>query len=150
MKLGTKTRYAVMAMADLCHEQSKSQSNTRGVPLSSIADRSGLSLSYLEQLFNKLKKKGLVESLRGSQGGYRLTAKPSAINVYDIIVSVDAPVQMVRCQEGGGCHPNGSQCYTHDLWSNLSILIQDYLISVSLEDIVLKRVKSPFARGDNR
>lgn len=137
MKLSTKGRYAVMAMVDLA-------SNAKGVPISlaDIADRQEISLSYLEQLFGKLRKGDLVKSVRGPGGGYLLSRACCEIRVSDIILSVDEPISATRCIPGNpnGCRENNSRCLTHDLWSELSNQIYLYLNSVSLDDIVEKRL----------
>jgi Rrf2 family transcriptional regulator, iron-sulfur cluster assembly transcription factor len=137
VKLSTKGRYAVMAMVDLaCH--------AKGTPVSlaDIAERQEISLSYLEQLFGKLRKGDLVKSVRGPGGGYMLSRPCSDIRVADIIMSVDEPISATRCAPGSpnGCRENKSRCLTHDLWSELSTQIYLYLNSVSLEDIVEKRL----------
>lgn len=137
MKLSTKGRYAVMAMVDLA-------CNAKGAPVSlaDIAERQEISLSYLEQLFGKLRKGDLVKSVRGPGGGYLLSRISSDIRVSDIILSVDEPISATRCTPGNpnGCRENNSRCLTHDLWSELSNQIYLFLNSVSLEDIVEKRL----------
>lgn len=137
MKLSTKGRYAVMAMVDLsCH------SNGSPVALADIADRQEISLSYLEQLFGKLRKGGLVKSVRGPGGGYLLARPAPQMRVSDIILAVDEPIQTTRCTPGSpaGCHNNKGRCLTHDLWEELGNQIYLYLSSVSLADIVERRV----------
>ena len=137
MRLSTKGRYAVMAMVDLaCH------SNGRPVPLSDIAERQEISLSYLEQLFAKLRRGGLVRSVRGPGGGYLLAHDRDAIRVGDIIIAVDEPIRAVRCSPGAsiGCRGDRSRCLTHDLWEELANQIHLYLSSVSLGDVCEKRV----------
>lgn len=137
MKLSTKGRYAVMAMVDLA-------CNSKGTPVSlaDIADRQEISLSYLEQLFGKLRKGDLVNSVRGPGGGYLLARECSEIRVSDVIMSVDEPITATRCTPGNpnGCRENKSRCLTHDLWTELGNQIYLYLNSVSLEDIVEKRL----------
>ena len=138
MKLSTKGRYAVMAMADLA-------SNTNGKPVSlaDVAGRQEISLSYLEQLFGKLRKNGLVKSVRGPGGGY-LLARPSAeLRVSDIIMAVDEPITATRCTPGSphGCHSNKGRCLTHDLWQELGNQIYLYLNTVSLDDVCSKRIR---------
>lgn len=137
MRLSTKGRYAVMAMADLA-----SQGNGKPVALADIATRQEISLSYLEQLFGKLRKGALVKSVRGPGGGYRLARPGSDIRVSDIILAVDEPIQATRCAPGtpAGCHNNKGRCLTHDLWEELSNQIYLYLSSVTLEEVVQRRV----------
>lgn len=137
MKLSTKGRYAVMAMVDLA-------SHSRGNPvaLADIAERQEISLSYLEQLFGKLRKGGLVKSVRGPGGGYLLARVPQQTRVSDIILAVDEPIQTTRCSPGtpAGCHNNKGRCLTHDLWEELGNQIYLYLSSVSLHDICERRI----------
>ena len=137
MRLSTKGRYAVMAMADLA---SNSQGNP--VALADIAERQEISLSYLEQLFAKLRKGGLVKSVRGPGGGYLLAFPAEATRVSDVILAVDEPIRTTRCGAGahGGCRTNRSRCLTHDLWEELGNQIHLYLSSVTLADIVARRV----------
>ena len=137
MRLGTKGRYAVMAMVDLaCH------SNGKPVTLSEIAERQEISLCYLEQLFAKLRRGGLVKSVRGPGGGYLLAHERDDTRIADIILAVDEPMQAVRCTPGSviGCRGDRSRCLTHDLWEELSNQIHLYLSSVSLGDVCEKRV----------
>ncbi len=137
MKLSTKGRYAVMAMVDLA-------SNSKGQPvaLADIAERQEISLSYLEQLFAKLRKGGLVKSVRGPGGGYLLAHPIEASRVSDIILAVDEPIRATRCAPGSpaGCRSNRSRCLTHDLWEELGNQIHLYLSSVTLADICNRRV----------
>jgi Rrf2 family iron-sulfur cluster assembly transcriptional regulator len=137
MKLGTKGRYAVMAMVDLaCH------SNGNPVSLADIAERQEISLSYLEQLFAKLRRGGLVKSVRGPGGGYLLAHDRAETRIADIILAVDEPIRAVRCTPGmsAGCRGDRSRCLTHDLWEELGNQIHLYLNSVSLGDVCEKRV----------
>jgi Rrf2 family iron-sulfur cluster assembly transcriptional regulator len=137
MKLGTRGRYAVMAMVDLAR-----YGNGDPVSLTAIAERQEISLSYLEQLFAKLRRRGLVSSVRGPGGGYRLAHDQDQIRISDIIVAVDEPLHAVRCTPGEaiGCRGDRSRCLTHDLWEELSNQIHLYLSSVSLGDVCEKRV----------
>lgn len=137
MRLSTKGRYAVMAMADLA-----SQGSGKPVALADIATRQEISLSYLEQLFGKLRKGALVKSVRGPGGGYRLARPGAEIRISDIILAVDEPIQATRCAPGtpAGCHNNKGRCLTHDLWEELSNQIYLYLSSVTLEEVVQRRV----------
>jgi Rrf2 family transcriptional regulator, iron-sulfur cluster assembly transcription factor len=138
MRLSTKGRYAVMAMADLAQYGEGS----RPVSLADIAQRQEISLSYLEQLFAKLRRGGLVRSVRGPGGGYRLSRPSAEIRIADIIVAVDEPITATRCRTGSpkGCAATGMRCVTHDLWEELGRQIHVFLSSVSLGDVVEKRV----------
>jgi Rrf2 family iron-sulfur cluster assembly transcriptional regulator len=138
MRLSTKGRYAVMAMADLAG----CDAGTAPVPLAEIAARQEISLSYLEQLFAKLRKGGLVVSVRGPGGGYRLSRPAAQLRVADIILAVDEPISATRCKPGSpkGCTGTSSRCMTHDLWEELGRQIHVFLSSVSLSDIVERRV----------
>lgn len=137
MKLSTKGRYAVMAMVDLA-------SNSKGQPvaLADIAERQEISLSYLEQLFAKLRKGGLVKSVRGPGGGYLLAYPMAESRISDIILAVDEPIRATRCAPGSpaGCRSNKSRCLTHDLWEELGNQIHLYLSSVTLADICSRRI----------
>jgi len=134
MRLSTKGRYAVMAMADLARRQCDA---TRAVALAEIAARQEISLSYLEQLFARLRRKGLVMSTRGPGGGYRLAKAAETTSIADIVHAVDEPLRATRCaSQGKGCMLKGEKCLTHDLWEDLGLRIEDYLASVSLADVV--------------
>jgi Rrf2 family iron-sulfur cluster assembly transcriptional regulator len=140
MRLSTKGRYAVMAMADLAG--SDPEQGTRPVALADIAARQDISLSYLEQLFAKLRRGGLVSSVRGPGGGYRLARPAGDVRIADIIVAVDEPIAATRCKTGSskGCAKSGARCVTHDLWEELGQQIHVFLSSVSLADVVERRV----------
>lgn len=137
MKLSTKGRYAVMAMVDLADS-----SRDRPVALADIADRQEISLSYLEQLFGKLRKGGLVRSVRGPGGGYLLARTAEDTRIADVILAVDEPIRATRCKSGSpkGCKSNQGRCLTHELWEELGNQIYLYLASVSLADVVDRRV----------
>ncbi len=137
MKLSTKGRYAVMAMVDLAR-----QSTGGPVALADIALRQDISLSYLEQLFGKLRKGSQVKSVRGPGGGYLLARDSEDMKISDIIMAVDEPIQTTRCTPGSptGCRTDNSRCLTHDLWSELGNQIYLYLSSVSLADVVENRI----------
>ena len=137
MRLSTKGRYAVMAMVDIARH-----SNGDPVALTEIAERQEISLSYLEQLFAKLRRGGLVKSVRGPGGGYLLTHHRDDTRIADIILAVDEPIHAVRCTPGAvtGCRIDRSRCLTHDLWEELSNQIHLYLSSVSLGDVCERRV----------
>ncbi|MDZ7751243.1 MAG: Fe-S cluster assembly transcriptional regulator IscR [Gammaproteobacteria bacterium] len=130
MRLTTKGRYAVTAMLDLALH-----SDTAPITLSDISQRQGISLSYLEQLFSRLRKQGLVNSTRGPGGGYRLGRDAVDINVADVITAVDESVDATRC--GGMQNCQGDQrCLTHELWCELSDQIYHFLQGISLDDLV--------------
>jgi Rrf2 family transcriptional regulator, iron-sulfur cluster assembly transcription factor len=138
MRLSTKGRYAVMAMADLAQHEAAN----KPVSLADIAQRQEISLSYLEQLFAKLRRSGLVKSVRGPGGGYRLSRPAAELRISDVIVAVDEPIAATRCKPGSakGCTGQGARCVTHDLWEELGRQIHVFLSSVSLADVVEKRV----------
>jgi Rrf2 family iron-sulfur cluster assembly transcriptional regulator len=137
MRLSTKGRYAVMAMADLARREGAAG---RAVALADIAERQEISLSYLEQLFARLRRKGLVKSARGPGGGYRLARAAAETNIAEIVHAVDEPLRATRCGQGKGCMTKGERCLTHDLWEDLGHRIEDYLASVSLADVVSGRL----------
>jgi len=143
MKLTTRGRYAVTAMLDLAlHERSGP------VSLAEIADRQGISLSYLEQIFARLRRHDLVCSTRGPGGGYRLARGAHDISVADVIGAVDEVVDATRC--GGMQNCQGEErCLTHDLWHDLSHQIHDFLTGIDLEELVTRRsVREVAARQD--
>ncbi|MGE0701948.1 MAG: Rrf2 family transcriptional regulator [Hyphomicrobiaceae bacterium] len=133
MELNTRGRYAVMAMADLAR-----QGGEAAVPLSQISERQRITVAYLEQLFQQLRKAGLVESVRGRTGGYRLGRPAREISVAEIMAAVDEGVRMTRCMgyEGEACLA-GERCLTHNLWEALGEEIADFLRRVSIEEVVL-------------
>lgn len=133
MRLTTKGRYAVTAMLDLAIHQDEGL-----ITLSDIAERQGISLSYLEQLFSRLRKNNLVSSMRGPGGGYTLSTDAANIHVTQIIVAVDESVDTTRCGGAANCQDN-KQCLTHDLWHNLSDHIRQYLSEISLQDLIDNR-----------
>ncbi len=137
MRLSTKGRYAVMAMVDLAKH-----SAGRPIALAEIAERQEISLSYLEQLFARLRVGGLVRSVRGPGGGYLLGHAAQETRISDIILAVDEPIRATRCSPGApvGCRGSKSRCLTHDLWEELGNQIHLYLSSVSLADVVEQRV----------
>ena len=132
MELNTKGRYAVTALADLAKHAGEGS-----VPLSSIAVRQGLSLAYLEQLFLKLRRAGLVESARGRAGGYKLGKPASDMTVGEIMLAVDEGVRMTRCSgdESAPCLA-GTRCLTHDLWEALGDEIAAFLGRVTLAEVI--------------
>jgi Rrf2 family transcriptional regulator, iron-sulfur cluster assembly transcription factor len=136
MRLTTKGRFAVTAMIDLALRQDKGP-----VTLAGISQRQDISLSYLEQLFGKLRRHAIVESVRGPGGGYNLARKAEDVTVADIIIAVDEPLDATQCGGKGHCSnaPKDSpshHCMTHDLWSTLNAKMVEYLGSVSLKDLV--------------
>jgi len=130
MRLTTKGRFAVTAMIDLALRQGEGP-----VTLAGISERQGISLSYLEQLFGKLRRHELVASVRGPGGGYTLARATDAISVADVIVAVDEPLDATQCGGKENCHDEG-RCMTHDLWSNLNKRMFEYLASVTLAGLV--------------
>jgi Rrf2 family iron-sulfur cluster assembly transcriptional regulator len=137
MKLSTKGRYAVMAMVDLAQ-----RSNGEPVSLADIAKRQGLSLSYLEQLFSKLRRRGVVKSIRGPGGGYILSRRADRIYIADIVLAVDEPVRMTRCspESPEGCGADQARCSTHELWEALGNQIYGFLNSVTVADVCARRI----------
>ena len=137
MKLSTKGRYAVMAMVDRA-----ANSDGKPIALADVAERQEISLSYLEQLFGKLRRGNLVKSVRGPGGGYLLARTPADTRIADIILAVDEPIKATRCMPGSpaGCKSNKTRCLTHDLWEELGNKIFLYLNAVSLADVVERRV----------
>ena len=133
MKLTTKGRYAVTAMLDLALSQGKGPIN-----LAEISSRQGISLSYLEQLFSRLRKQGLVGSARGPGGGYLLGKPAQDISIVDVIRAVDESVDATRCGGSKDCHGE-QRCITHDLWEQLSNQIANFLAGISLHDLVEQR-----------
>ncbi|EGV34723.1 Fe-S cluster assembly transcriptional regulator IscR [Neisseria weaveri] len=130
MRLTTKGRFAVTAMIDLAMNAQRG-----AVKLSAISERQNISLSYLEQLFSKLRRAELVESLRGPGGGYILAVPASKINIAQIIAAAEDKLDATQCSNKANCH-NGAPCLTHNLWENLNKTINDYLSSITLQNIV--------------
>ncbi len=130
MRLTTKGRYAVTAMLDLAFHSQK-----RPVTLTDIATRQTISLSYLEQLFSRLRKAGMVIGVRGPGGGYKLSRVAVEINIADIIAAVDEPIDATKCGGEGNCQ-DGLPCLTHDLWMGLSEQIRTYLQGISLGELL--------------
>ncbi|MGE0417572.1 MAG: Rrf2 family transcriptional regulator [Acetobacteraceae bacterium] len=146
MQLSTRGRYAVMAMVDLASRQTIG-CECGPVCLAEIATRQQLSLSYLEQLFGKLRRAGLVASARGPGGGYRLARSSDRIAIADIVAAVDEPIHATRCERGsGGCLAGpfpgdvGERCQTHDLWFELGRQIELFLRGITLADVIAGRV----------
>lgn len=133
MRLTTKGRYAVTAMLDLALHARQDP-----VSLADISERQSISVSYLEQLFAKLRKNGLVSSVRGPGGGYQLAREGSTIFIAQIIDAVDESVDATRCGGNGDCQ-QGLTCLTHELWSDLSQQLHNFLAGISLQELVDKR-----------
>jgi len=147
MRLTTKGRFAVTAMIDLALRDGQGP-----VTLAGISERQRISLSYLEQLFGKLRRNKLVDSVRGPGGGYRLAKPMGEVSVVDIILAVDEPIDATQCGGKENCHDD-QRCMTHDLWANLNAKIYDYLTLVTLEQLVTsqrQRVKSITLIQDKR
>jgi len=144
MKLTTKGRYAVTAMLDLAlHAQSNP------ISLAEISNRQEISLSYLEQLFSRLRKQGLVSSTRGPGGGYRVAKPLEDVAVSEIIKAVNESVDATQCAGKENCHSHG-RCLTHDLWEGLSEQIEEFLSGVSLKDLIDNQdVKTVSMRQDS-
>lgn len=140
MLLTTKGRYAVMAMVDIALRD-----NGSPVLLASIAERQGINHGYLEQIFIKLKKSGLVAAVRGPGGGYKLAKESAAIKISDIMEAVDESMKMTRCTNDKkmGCLNEGAHCATHHLWDQMGKHIDAFLDSINLDD-VCKRSTNPF------
>jgi len=135
MRLTTKGRFAVTAMIDL------GMRHQRGpVTLAGISERQRISLSYLEQLFGRLRRQGIVDSVRGPGGGYTLARSMEEISVASIIRAVDEPIDATQCGGLGNCHDD-RECMTHDLWMNLNARIYEYLESVQLGELVRTQLK---------
>lgn len=132
MKLSTKGRYAVTAMMDLALHD-----HNGPVTLADISECQGISLSYIEQLFSKLRKHGLVEGVRGPGGGYRLGRSADKISIAQIIDAVDENIDITRCMGKEGCH-GGEKCLTHQLWSDLSDRLYTFLDNLTLADFIIR------------
>ncbi len=132
MRLTTKGRYAVTAMLDLAIHFEDGP-----ITLADISSRQGISLSYLEQLFAKLRRQGLVDSTRGPGGGYRLSRSPREIPVANVITAVDEKIETTRCDGKGNCQDD-DKCLTHELWTELSERIYNFLSGISLGDLVAR------------
>ena len=139
MKLTSKGRYAVMAMADLAIINANQPIN-----LTEISVRQGISISFLEQIFLKLKKNNLVKSLRGPSGGYSLTRSPEEIKLLSIIEAVDEKVKTLGCKKESkkGCNGKSIKCITHNLWDDLEMLINNFFEKNTLKDIIYRTDKN--------
>ena len=139
MKLTSKGRYAIMAMADLAKNNIKKPTN-----LTEISLRQGISLAYLEQLFLKLRKNNLVQSARGPSGGYVLSKPPGDIKLLSIISAVDEKIKTVKCRKESkkGCNGKSIKCITHNLWDELETHINKFFEDNTLNDILFKEVRN--------
>ena len=135
MRLTTKGRYAVMAMADLALFKDKGP-----VSLTDISIRQNISLAYLEQIFIKLKQEKLIKSVRGAKGGYVLNTSPEEIKISNIISAVDEEIKTLNCKKESkkGCNNKSSKCITHNLWDQLDQHINSFFEKVKLQDLVKK------------
>lgn len=140
MRLTTKGRYAVTAMLDLAYHSQK-----KPVTLTEIATRQTISLSYLEQLFARLRRAGMVKGVRGPGGGYKLNRKANEINIADVIAAVDEHIDSTRCGGEANCQKHQA-CLTHDLWMGLSDQIRTYLKSITLAELLEKHHVKEVAR----
>jgi len=144
MRLTTRGRYAVTAMLDLALHGEKGP-----ISLAEVSQRQGISLSYLEQLFSKLRKQDLVTSVRGPGGGYNINGEMTDVNIASIIMAVNESVDATNCSGESNCQ-DGNICLTHYLWQDLSIQIQTFLSDISLADLVSRAdVRSVAERQDN-
>lgn len=137
MMLTTKSRYAVMAMVDIATQTV----TEKPVRLAEIANRQGIALNYLEQIFNALKSAGLVTSVKGPGGGYLISRDIKDVSVADIVNAVDESTEMTRCASGEkktGCMKDNSKCLTHDIWEGLTTQINNYLSGITLSSITEK------------
>ena len=130
MKLTTKGRYAVMAMADLALFKDKGP-----ISLTDISIRQNISLAYLEQIFRKLRIAGIVKSIRGRNGGYVYAKSPDSVSIKEVMHAVDEVLDATKCNGTSACH-NGKKCRTHDLWHELNILVEDYLEKITIDSLV--------------
>lgn len=148
MKLTTKGRFAVTAMLDIALNEvaffeineDQSRNNIKPVTLADISERQKISLSYLEQLFSRLRRRGLVASVRGPGGGYKLAKNMAQISIAEIISAVDEQIDATQCGGHENCH-DGEPCMTHDLWTNLNVKILEYLAGIHLGDLVISKVQ---------
>ena len=133
MKLTTRGKYAVTALLDLTINQEEN----KFISLSKIAERQDLPITYLEQLFLNLRSSGIVEASRGPSGGYRLARASSEINPFTVISSVEGKMDATQCGGTADCH-SGSRCLAHDLWTDLTQHVDNFLLERSLDDVILK------------
>jgi Rrf2 family iron-sulfur cluster assembly transcriptional regulator len=143
MMLSTKGRYAVMAMIDLA-----TQDAGKPVTLAAIADRQEIPLAYLEQIFAKLKRQFIVQSVRGPGGGYRLAKPAEKTTIAAIVNAAEEDIAVMRCESshGGGCTSSKTRCIAHDLWEGLEHQIEHYLSTITLADVCARRIQEIFPR----
>jgi len=137
MMLTTKGRYAVMAVVDIA-----SQKSDNPIGLADIARRQDIKVAYLEQIISKLRLKGLLKSVRGPGGGYKLNKKCAKITIAEVIDAIEEPIKMTRCGSKDGCGENNIKCSTHELWQGLGDNIFDYLNSITIKDVCDGNVKN--------
>ena len=140
MNFTTKSHYAVNALADLEYLSA----NDSPVALRDIATRQGINLTYLEQLFRKLRIAGIVKSVRGRNGGYVYAKNPSNISIKEVMNAVDEVLDATKCNGTSACH-NGKKCITHDLWHELNVIVEDYLEKITIESLV-ENTDSPYIK----
>ena len=144
MRLTTKGRFAVTAMIDVALHGSDNP-----VTLAAVSERQRISLSYLEQLFGKLRRHGLVDSVRGPGGGYNLAKPAASLSVAEIILAVDEPIDATSCGGEENCHDD-KRCMTHDLWAGLNKHIHAYLAQISLAQLIHAKREAPVVLHDHR
>lgn len=141
MKLSTKARYAVIALVDLAQHGKLVDGKVKPCSLLDISQRQSLPQQYLEQLFSKLRRAGIVESMRGQSGGYLLSIAPMNLSISQIINAVDEPIKSTHCDPDSelGCQGKQSKCLAHPLWIGLENSIHSYLGSITLDDVISQR-----------
>ena len=138
MKLTTRGRYAVMALADIA-----AFDKSNPVPLRDISLRQNISLVYIEQIFSKLKKSNIVKSIRGANGGYVLTEEPEKVKLSKVFLAVDESIKTVQCKKESkkACNGKSTKCITHNLWDELEIYINDFFSKKSLKDLINQNIE---------
>ncbi len=142
MMLTTKGRYAVMALVDMADQNRFIEEGGRAISLAEIAKRQDITVPYLEQIFSKLKHAGIVKSQRGPGGGYSFARNVNDIKISEIISAAEEKIKMTRCGAEHSHCATGGKCSTHDLWDGLSETIENYFESITLADLVNKKVRS--------